>query len=227
MAEKQNMMEQLTKCWQMLENDDENGVPGKTGMQLNIGMMTEKLLMMFLILPQPKVLSMPVASSVIGAGFTPVRSRSVLLKLVDIGKILQAVGLLAKVKVKVGEGNETIAYQYEGQEVEVMPLLDSEESTLDCLETGGQKEEGGTGQRGDKEGENTADGRRGEEGSSSGREEENTGEEEGTIVGVTEEEEMLVQLPPTVAVVCERKVVRLKFVGKEVEMIVDRKRKRK
>ena len=54
---------------------------------------------------------------------------------------------------------------------------------------------------------------------------------------MTEEEEMLVQLPPSLvadntvwpslAVVGERKVVRLEFVGEEVEMIVDRKRKRK
>ena len=77
--------------------------------------------------------------------------------------------------------------------------------------------------------------------SSSGREGGNglpgDGDEEDTSVGVTEEEEMLVQLLPSLvaditvwpslAVVGERKVVRLEFVGEEVEMIVDRKRKRK
>ena len=69
MAEKQNMMEKID-----LASTEEQGVediPYNLPNKQNICMMTQKLLMMFLVLPQPKVLSLSVASTIMhGAGQT-------------------------------------------------------------------------------------------------------------------------------------------------------------
>ena len=67
MAEKQNMMEKID-----LASTEEQGVediPNNLPNKQNICMMTQKLLMMFL--PQPKVLSLSMASTIMhGAGQT-------------------------------------------------------------------------------------------------------------------------------------------------------------
>ena len=171
---------------------------------LNICMMTQNLLMMFLVLPQPKVLSLSVASTIIhGAGQAANMKRGGLQKLLDISKILQGLGILRKVKVTVGMDRAVFAYQYVGQEVELVTLVEVEE-------TGRLEEdlEGGTSLEEDSEDKANAD--------------DNNVlmcEDDGTVElkqssRVEEKKE-------------RRKMVRLKFFGDEVEKMRDCRRKRK
>jgi len=125
MAENQDMIGQLMKTTAMLDKET----------KLNLNMLTEKLLMMFLVLPQPKILSLSVASTVIiGPNSASNEKRCSLQRLGDIAHILQTVGLLKKVKVKVGDERKVFAYQYVGQEVELVPVVQSEENNLEQVE---------------------------------------------------------------------------------------------
>ena len=113
MAEKQNMMEKLDMA--STEEQGVENVPISLPDKLNICMMTQKLLMMFLVLPQPKVLSLSVASTTMyEAGQAANMKRGSLQKLLDISKILQGLGILRKVKVTVGMDKAVFAYQYVG-----------------------------------------------------------------------------------------------------------------
>jgi len=86
---------------------------------LNICMLTQKLMMLFLVLPQPKVITLPVATAVIhGIGVTAKQRTCNLQKLWDVSKILEEVGLIQKVKVRKGPERPVIAYQYIGEDVE-------------------------------------------------------------------------------------------------------------
>jgi hypothetical protein len=131
MAEKQNIKEKLD-----MSNTEELGIGVKNifnslpdnKKHLNICMMTQNLLMMFLVLPQPKVLSLSVASSVIhGAGEAANRKRGSLQKLLNISKILQGLGIVRNVKVTMASDEVVFAYQYVGQEVELVTLMEVKE----------------------------------------------------------------------------------------------------
>eukprot|EP00092_Neocalanus_flemingeri_P027671 GFUD01030036.1.p1 GENE.GFUD01030036.1~~GFUD01030036.1.p1 ORF type:complete len:345 (+),score=128.74 GFUD01030036.1:53-1087(+) len=117
MSEQQDMKGQVDMARKVLAKElPEDSINNKSNTKLNLVMMTEKMMMMFLILPQPRTLPLTVASIIIHG---PGMSRASLQRLGDIGMILQSVGLLAKVRVKKeGDIKGTIAYQYVGLNIE-------------------------------------------------------------------------------------------------------------
>ena len=162
--------------------------------------------MKFLVLPQPKVLSLAVASSIIhGVGLAHNR-RGSLQKLKDISKILQGLGIVRKVMVTVGSDKGVLAYQYVGQEVELMPPVEVEESLHVGLVSGGLEEEGKNSTEIMEEEILDAGGEGGD----------------GRVAGEKE-----VQLQSSSVLMVGRKVIRLKFVGDEVEMMRDCRGKKK
>jgi len=129
MALKENMMGRIDKvnspedCLRMQhlrEESERRGDPEQTP-ALNICMLTQKLMMVFLVLPQPKVISLPVANTVIHGTAVTAKQRNVCLqKLWDVSKILQEVGLIQKVTIKQGSEKPILAYQYVGEKVELV-----------------------------------------------------------------------------------------------------------
>ena len=175
-------------------------------------MMTQNLLLMFLVLPQPKVLSLSVASTIMhGAGQAANMNRGSLQKLWDISKILQGLGILRKVKVTVGTDKAVFAYQYVGQEVELVTLVEVEETGSSEVEFEGRKTL--------------------EEDIGGGNDNVNAADEVNELMSRAEERgEGTVELKQSSMVVEEeegRKIVRMRFFGDEVEKIRDCKRKRK
>ena len=91
--------------------------------------MTQKLLMMSLVLPQHKVLSLFLASTIMhGAGQTANMKRGYLQKLLGISNIMQRLSLLRSVKVMVGMDKAIFAIQYVGQEVELATMVEMVEA---------------------------------------------------------------------------------------------------
>ena len=112
MGDKQGMERQLKMA---KKNQLPLPGPGQTARmeqetKLNCVMLTQKLLMLFLILPEPRTISLPVASLVI---FGPVLSQakrySCLQRLVDISQVLQSVGLVKRVLVG---SKKSLIFQY-------------------------------------------------------------------------------------------------------------------
>ena len=111
MAEKENMLEKMDKAnaWEQMQGNqqhqyDINHNEKGDNTNLNICMLTEKLVMMFLVIPKLKYLTLTVATSVIFGVNQPGNKRMVgLQKVLDIAKILQEVAIIQKVKVTVGK----------------------------------------------------------------------------------------------------------------------------
>eukprot|EP00092_Neocalanus_flemingeri_P100806 GFUD01128793.1.p1 GENE.GFUD01128793.1~~GFUD01128793.1.p1 ORF type:complete len:254 (+),score=85.02 GFUD01128793.1:116-763(+) len=121
MSEQQDMKGQVDMARKVLAKELlEDSIKNKSNTKLNLVMMTEKMMMMFLILPKPRTLPLTVASLIIhGPGLSGNKKTVSLQRLGDIGMILQSVGLLAKVRVKKeGDIKGTIAYQYVGLNIE-------------------------------------------------------------------------------------------------------------
>ena len=102
-------------------------------------------MMMFLFL------FLSVAPTIInGASQAANMMRGSLQKLLDISKILQGFGILPKMKVNVGTDKGVFAYQYVGEEVELLTLVVEGEETrgsVKDLEDVGGYEESRQGQR--------------------------------------------------------------------------------
>ena len=90
--------------------------------QMSISILTQKLLMMFLVLPQPKVLSLSVAVSILyGQGIAAKSKQGCMQKLWDISKVLQVIGLIQKVEISTLDSSNPIkAYKYIGVDIEVV-----------------------------------------------------------------------------------------------------------
>ena len=219
MAEKENMLEKMdmANAWEQMQTnqqhqDNINHSEGDNT-NLNICMLTEKLVMMFLVIPKPKYLTLTVATSVIFGVNQPENKRMVgLQKVLDIAKILQEVAIIRKVKVTVGLAKPVFAYQYVGPEVELIRIVevdepmfagDSESETIAM-----EKENACKVDDGDEEG---IGGKGDEEASGDGDENEESNIASGR--GKSEQTSMMVM---DVA----RRVV-LKFAGDEVEMMRD------
>ena len=126
MALKENMGEIIDK---VIDSEDGHGVQNVDASEsehkkpLNICMLTQKLMMVFLVLPQPKVISLPEATTVIhGAGVVGKQRVVCLQKLWDVSKILQEVGLIQKVTIRQGSEKPVLAYQYVGETVELVTV---------------------------------------------------------------------------------------------------------
>ena len=128
MALKENMGEIIDK---VIDSEDGHGVQNVDASEsesehkkpLNICMLTQKLMMVFLVLPQPKVISLPVATTVIHGAEVRGKQRVVCLqKLWDVSKILQEVGLIQKVTIRQGSEKPVLAYQYVGETVELVTV---------------------------------------------------------------------------------------------------------
>ena len=89
---------------------------------MSISVLIQKLLMMFLVLPQPKVLSLSVAVSILyGQGIAAKSKQGCMQKLWDISKVLQVIGLIQKVEISTLDSNNQIkAYKYIGVDIEVV-----------------------------------------------------------------------------------------------------------
>ena len=135
MAEKENMLEkiEMANAWEQMQTnqqhqDDINHNEKGDNTNLNICMLTEKLVMMFLVIPKLKYLTLTVATSVIFGVNQPENKRMVgLQKVLDIAKILQEVAIIQKVKVTVGLAKPVFAYQYVGPEVELIRIVEVDE----------------------------------------------------------------------------------------------------
>ena len=135
MAEKENMLEKMdmANAWEQMQTnqqhqDDIEHNEKVDNTNLNICMLTEKLVMMFLVIPKPKYLTLTVATSVIFGVNQPENKRMVgLQKVLDIAKILQEVAIIQKVKVTVGMAKPVFAYQYVGPEVELIRIVEVDE----------------------------------------------------------------------------------------------------
>eukprot|EP00092_Neocalanus_flemingeri_P027672 GFUD01030037.1.p1 GENE.GFUD01030037.1~~GFUD01030037.1.p1 ORF type:complete len:350 (-),score=122.62 GFUD01030037.1:1-1050(-) len=120
MSEQQNMKGQMDMARKVLAKKlIVNFIGNKADAKHNLVMMTQKLMMMFLILPQTRTLSLSIASIIIhGPGLSGNKMRTSLQRLGDISRVLQSMGLLAEVRVKKEGGSKgTISYQYVGLEV--------------------------------------------------------------------------------------------------------------
>eukprot|EP00092_Neocalanus_flemingeri_P098968 GFUD01126237.1.p1 GENE.GFUD01126237.1~~GFUD01126237.1.p1 ORF type:complete len:350 (+),score=139.28 GFUD01126237.1:68-1051(+) len=133
MSEQQDMKGQVDMARKVLAKElPEDSISNKAIKKYNLVMMTQKMMMMFLVLPQPRTLPLTVASIIIHG---PGLSRASLQRLGDIGMILQSVGLLAKVRVKKeGDIKGTIAYQYVGLNIPTMPILNIESKDAEMEE---------------------------------------------------------------------------------------------
>eukprot|EP00092_Neocalanus_flemingeri_P032008 GFUD01034789.1.p1 GENE.GFUD01034789.1~~GFUD01034789.1.p1 ORF type:complete len:246 (-),score=88.92 GFUD01034789.1:38-775(-) len=121
MADKQDMvglLEIAKKQAELAEIDEKDNTEELDEMKLNCVMMTQKLLMLFLILPEPRIISLSVASCVIfGPLLTKGRRSSCLQKLMDISQVLQSVGLVKRVMVG---SKKTLAFQYVWETVKLI-----------------------------------------------------------------------------------------------------------
>merc|ERR1712179_294893 len=131
MALNENMVEKInkvitsedSKVMQPLLDQAESRKDSEHCMALNICMLTQKLMMVFMALPPPKVISLPDACTVIhGAGVKGKQRNICLQKLWDVSKILQEVGLIQKVTIRQGSEKPILAYQYVGEEVELVTV---------------------------------------------------------------------------------------------------------
>ena len=222
MAEKENMLEkmEMANAWEQMQTnqkhqDDINHNEKGDDTNLNICMLTEKLVMMFLVIPKPKYLTLTVATSVIFGVNQPGNKRMVgLQKLLDIAKILQAVAMaiIKKVRVTVGTAKPVLAYQYVGPEVELIRIVEVDEPMFagdsESEAIAMEKENACKVDDGDEEG---IGGKGDEEASGDGDENEESNIASGR--GKSEQTSLMVM---DVA----RRVV-LKFAGDEVEMMRD------
>ena len=124
MALKENLGERIDK---VIDSDECHGMQNVDEPEhkkpFNICMLTQKLMMVFLVLPQPKVISLPEATTVIhGAGVVGKQRVVCLQKLWDVSKILQEVGLIQKVTIRQGSEKPVLAYQYVGETVELVTV---------------------------------------------------------------------------------------------------------
>jgi len=131
MALNENMVERIrnvitsedSKLMQQLLDQSEIRKDPDHFMALNICMLTQKLMMVFMALPPPKVISLPDAATVIhGAGVKGKQRNVCLQKLWDVSKILQEVGLIQKVTIRQGSEKPVLAYQYVGEKVELVTV---------------------------------------------------------------------------------------------------------
>jgi hypothetical protein len=114
MAEKEDMMGQLSMVRNFINQDSMES----SGLKYNLVMMSQKLMMMFMTLPQSSPLLLLEASIIIhGPVLTDIKRKSSMQRLGDIAKILGSVGLVAKVINKKGDSKKNISYRYVGQEV--------------------------------------------------------------------------------------------------------------
>ena len=122
MADKQEMERKLKIAngkWDGLSSPDHAVSTIEVNTKMNCVMQTQKLIMLFLIIPEPRTISLPLASLVI---FGPVLSKSkrsgCLQRLGEICQVLQSVGLIKKVM----EGNKKgfITYQYVWEKVSLL-----------------------------------------------------------------------------------------------------------
>ena len=90
--------------------------------QMSISTLTQKLLMIFLVLPQPKMLALSVAVSILYGNGTAAKSKQgCSQKLGDICKVLQVIGLIQKVEISNLDTSIPIkAFKYIGVDIEVV-----------------------------------------------------------------------------------------------------------
>ena len=112
LAEKKNVLEQLYRVCQSHRVDTTQDSQVKE--KLSVGVVAQKLLMIFLVAPEPKTLTIGVACEVI-YGRNGVRA-STKSKVTDVSNILMAAGLLRRVCLKDTRKPElrTAAFQYLG-----------------------------------------------------------------------------------------------------------------
>jgi hypothetical protein len=142
MAEKEDMMGQLSMVRNFINQDSMGELQGvlnakeSPGLKYNLVMMSQKLMMMFLTLPQSMPLLLLEASIIIhGHVLTDVKRKSSMQRLGDIAKILGSVGLVAKVMNKKGDSKKNISYQYVGQEVpQLLSVLNTQCEDVEMVE---------------------------------------------------------------------------------------------
>jgi len=140
MAERQNMMEQVEMIGKLQTNDDTMKAPTdpdkkRENTKYNIVMITQKLMMIFLIIPNPKVIFLPEISAILhGPCLTHMRRKTSVQKLEEVCDVLQCLELVTRVVVKKEDNKETIAYQYEGQDTPLVAILDEVSETRDIVE---------------------------------------------------------------------------------------------
>jgi len=100
----------------------DTSVSTKKKCQMSISILTQKLLMIFLVLPQPKMLALSVAVSILYGNGTAAKSKQgCSQKLGDICKVLQVIGLIQKVEISNLDTSIPIkAFKYIGVDIEVV-----------------------------------------------------------------------------------------------------------
>ena len=133
MAEKEDMLGQLSLARRLITEDKMEEIIIVTTarkepeLKYNVVMMTQKLLMIFLVLQHPRILSLAEASVIIhGQVLTEAKRKANLQRLDGISKILEGVGLVVKV-MKEDDDKNNISYQYRGPEVTIMNTQDDVE----------------------------------------------------------------------------------------------------
>ena len=113
LAEQEQVLQQLHSSCQ--EDGAIHGGAAKE--KLTTGVLAQKLLMMFLVVPEPRTLTMGVASRVIYGSNS---NNSYKSKLTEISSALAGFGLLVKVSLQNLEqpGKKASAFQYVGPQVE-------------------------------------------------------------------------------------------------------------
>lgn len=96
----------------------------------SMGINTQKFLMLFLVIPEQKKLTLDFAAKVIH-GPNPNEKAKVtrVRRLYDIANILQALGLIRKVQISEGKSKKP-AFEYVGPDVEHMQLTDEEKKRM-------------------------------------------------------------------------------------------------
>jgi len=141
MAEKEDMMSQLSMVKNFLNQDNMGELQEVTkanessGYKYNLVMMSQKLMMMFLTLPKASPLLLLEASIIIhGPVLTDIKRKASMQRLGDISKILGGVGLVAEVVKKKGDSKKNISYQYVGQEVPQLLLINTQSKNVEMVE---------------------------------------------------------------------------------------------
>ena len=117
MAEKENMIEQLMMLSKLRTKENTKKVQTDSAIKrentkYNLVIMTQQLMMIFLVVPNPKVLFLPDISTFLhGPCLTDSRKKTSELKLEEISDVMQSLHLLARVLVRNEVDTKgTIAY---------------------------------------------------------------------------------------------------------------------
>jgi len=110
---------------QMMSSENENGLatanPPKS---VPMCMVAEKIIMIFLVLPPPKIIDIKKVANIVYShqGINSTKNMNV-QKVTDVCKVLEALGLVQKVKLTLGGEETRYTFQYIGQDIVITDVV--------------------------------------------------------------------------------------------------------